>query len=205
MKRWSASSLLLAAGLLITGVAFAHEYPERTRQPSRLRSGHERVVSGGYAFALGWLDEPPVVGLKNAVYIEVSRADDGTPIEGAEASLTAQIEFGGRTRDLILRPIEDTPGAYAGDFIPTRRGTYTLTLGGAIDGQAIDARSEIEEVANAASLEFPEAQPAAADLQQSIDDLRGELGTARAFAVAGLALAAIGLVLAAVALGKRRA
>ncbi|HLF28516.1 MAG TPA: hypothetical protein VJG32_19450 [Anaerolineae bacterium] len=188
MKRWFIPCLLVVAGLLITETAFAHE----------------RVVSGQYAFVLGWLEEPPVVGLKNAVTIEVSLDADGAPLTGAEGSLTAQLEFGGQTRELILAPVEDTPGLYLSSFIPTRRGTYTVRLGGIIDGEPIEATAEIEEVGSAASLEFPEAQPAASDLQQSIEGLRGEIGTARAFGVAGAALGAIGLVLAAVSLGRKK-
>lgn len=138
MKRWIIPGLTALALIAMAGSALAHE----------------RVVSGKYAFVLGWLEEPPIVGLKNAALVEVSLAEEGTPVTGAEATLTAQIEFGGRTRDLILRPVEGEDGAYAGDFIPTRRGTYALRLGGSVDGQAIDVSAEIEEVTSAASLEF---------------------------------------------------
>jgi hypothetical protein len=165
---------------------------------------HERIVSGDYAFVVGWLEEPPIVGLKNAAWIKVTRADNGAPVTGAEGALTARIEYGGRSRDLVLRPILTEAGAYAGDFIPTRRGTYTLHLGGTIDTQPIDASGEIEEVVSAAGLEFPEALPGAGDLQASIEALQGEVGAARAFAVAGLALGAIGLVLAGVSLGRKK-
>ena len=188
MMRWLASGLLMAAALLTAGTALAHE----------------RIVSGDYVFVAGWLEEPPLAGLKNAAYLEISRVDDGTPVAGAEATLTAQIQYGGRARDLILRPIEGRPGAYAGDFIPTRRGTYTLVLGGSIEGQPIEVSAEIEEAISAASLEFPEAQPTTGELQASIEQARGEASGARAFGVAGLALAAIGLVLAAVAVGRKK-
>jgi len=189
MKRWIIPGLAIAmAGWMLVGTALAHE----------------RVVSGEYAFVLGWLEEPPVAGLKNGASIEISLADSDEPVEGAEATLTASIEYGGASRDLTLRPLEGGPGAYAGDFIPTRRGTYTLKLGGTLGDQAIDVSSEIEEVGSAAGLEFPEAQPSPFDLQQSIDALRGEVSGARAFGVAGLALAVVGLVLGAVALGRRK-
>jgi len=188
MKRRIIPGLLLLAALLASGTALAHE----------------RVVSGDYVFLLGWLEEPPLVGLKNAAYVEISRLDSGEPVVGAEGSLSARIEAGGRSRDLVLRPIEDVPGAYAGDFIPTRRGTYTLELSGSLGGQSIDVSGEIEEVTSAAGLEFPETQPTASELQASIDELRGEISGARTFGVAGLALAAIGLVLAAVSLGRKR-
>jgi hypothetical protein len=187
MKHWIIPGLILAV-LLASGTALAHE----------------RVVSGDYALVLGWLEEPPLVGLKNAAYIEISRLDNGEPVTGAEGTLTARVEAGGRSRDLPLRPVEGAPGAYAGDFIPTRRGTYTLQLGGSIEGQPVDASAEIEEVTSAAGLEFPEPQPSASDLQTSIDDLRGEIGGARAFGLGGLALAAIGLVLAAVSLRRKQ-
>ena len=188
MKRWLAAGLLILAGLLIYGTALAHE----------------EIVSGDYVLVVGWLEEPPLAGLKNAVSIEVSHVDDDTPVAGAEATLTAEIRYGGQARDLVLRPIEGKPGAYAGDFIPTRRGTYTLVLGGSIEGQPVEASAEIEEVTSAGSLEFPEAQPTTEELQASIEEVRGEVSGARAFGVAGLALAAIGLVLAAVALGRRK-
>ena len=188
MKRWLTASLLILAVLLAYGTVLAHE----------------EIIAGDYALIVGWLEEPPLAGLKNAAYIEISRVDDGAPVAGAEGTLTAQIQYGGQARDLILRPIEDRPGAYAGDFIPTRRGTYTLVLGGSIEGQPVEASAEIEEVTSASSLEFPKAQPTAGELQASIEEVRAEVSGARAFGVAGLALAAIGLVLAAVALGRRK-
>lgn len=163
---------------------------------------HERIVSGDYAFTLGWLDEPPIVGLKNAALLELATASDDQPVTGAEATLSAQIEFGGKTKELILRPLEDAPGSYAADFIPTRRGTYTLKIGGTINGQAVEVRNEIEEVGSADSLTFPE--PLGGDTQAALEALRGEVSSARAFGVAGAALGAIGLVLAGVTLGRKR-
>lgn len=177
--------LIVLAVLFITGTAFAHE----------------RIVSGDYAFVLGWLEEPPVVGFKNAALVEVATAKDDQPVEGAEATLTAHIVYGGKTKELLLRPLEGQAGVYVGDFIPTRRGTYTLKLGGTINGQAIDVSHEIEEVGTADSLTFPEPQ---GDVQKSIEALRTELSTTRIFAIVGAALGTIGLVLAGVAIGRSR-
>jgi hypothetical protein len=162
---------------------------------------HERIVSGDYAFVLGWLDEPPVVGLKNAALVEVTTAKDDQPVVGAEGTLTAQIVYGGKSKELLLRPLEGSPGTYVGDFIPTRRGTYTLKLGGSINGQPIEVSNEIEEVGSLDSLTFPEPQ---VDLQKSIDALQSELSTTRMFAIVGAALGTIGLMLAGVAIGRSR-
>jgi hypothetical protein len=184
MKRWGLALIVLAA-VLVTGTALAHE----------------RIVSGDYALTLGWLDEPPVAGLKNAALVEVTTAKNDQPVEGAEGTLTAQIVYGGKSKELLLRSLEGQPGVYAGDFVPTRRGTYTLKLGGTINGQPIEVSHEIEEVGSLDSLTFPEPQ---ADLQKSIEALQSELGTTRIFAVVGAALGTIGLVLAGVALGRSR-
>jgi hypothetical protein len=184
MKRWGIALLALLL-VLLTNTALAHE----------------RIVSGDYAFVLGWLEEPPVVGLKNAALVEVTTAQDDQPVEGAEGTLTAQIVYGGKSKELLLRPLEGQPGTYVGDFIPTRRGTYTLKLSGTIDGQAIEVSNEIEEVGSLDSLTFPEPQ---ADLQKSIEALQSELSSARMFAIVGAALGTIGLVLAGVAIGRSR-
>jgi hypothetical protein len=162
---------------------------------------HERIVSGDYAFVMGWLEEPPVVGLKNAALVEVTTAKGDQPVAGAEGTLTAQIVYGGKSKELLLRPLEGQPGVYVGDFIPTRRGTYTLKLGGTINGQAIEASNKIEEVGSLESLTFPEPQ---IDLQKSIEALQSELSTTRLLAIIGAALGTIGLVLAGVAIGRSR-
>src|SRR5512135_2728391 len=156
LKRWGVIGSI-AAALLLAGTAAARPLT------------HERIVSGDYVLTLGWLDEPAIVGLKNAALVEVATAKDDQPVEGAEGSLTAQIVYGGKGKELLLRPLEGQPGSYVGDFIPTRRGTYTLKLGGAINGQPVAVSSDIEEVSTPDSLAFPEPQ---ADLQASIEALQ---------------------------------
>ena len=186
LKYRIAAALAVLATLLIVGTA----------------SAHTRIVKGDAVFVLGWLDEPPVAGLKNAAWVQISTATDNKPITGAEATLTAQIQYGGKSYDLILLPLAGQPGTYVGSFIPTRRGTYTLKLGGTLNNQPIDVSSEIEEVGSADSLAFPE--PVNADIQQSLDDLHSELNTARAFGLAGLVVGAISLALAGILFGRLR-
>ncbi len=185
MKRWGVMLIAVLAALSAAGLVLAHE----------------RIVSGNYAFVLGWLEEPPIVGLKNAALVEVTTAKDDQPVEGAEGTLTAQIVYGGQSKELLLRPLAGQPGVYAGDFIPTRRGTYTLKLGGTLNGQPIEMSSEIEEVSSPDSLTFPEPQ---VDLQKSIEALQSEVSTTRTFAVVGATLGTIGLVLAGVAISHSR-
>ncbi len=184
MKRWGVWLIILLL-VLVTGTALAHE----------------RIVSGDYALTVGWLDEPPIVGFKNAALVEVATAKDDKPVAGAEGTLTAQIIYGGQSKDLLLTPLEGQAGTYVGDFIPTQRGTYTLRVGGTINGQAVDVRTDIEEVVTPDSLAFPAPQ---GDLQKSIDALQNDLNTTRLFALIGAALGIVGLIAAGVALGRSR-
>jgi hypothetical protein len=187
MKKWIVTGLTAAVLLTLAGTAFAHE----------------RIEVGDYVFVLGWVDEPPLVGLRNAAFIEITLKSDGSPVTGAEASLAAAVAYGGQSRDLVFRPLGE-PGQYAADFIPTRRGIYTLKLTGALGEQPIDISGEIEEVLSAASAQFPEEQPTAGELLQALDEVRGEIGSARLFGIVGLLLGAIGVVLAGVALSRKR-
>jgi hypothetical protein len=186
MKYLMATAAALVVVVLIAGTALAHA----------------RVVQGDYAFVLGWLDEPPVAGLKNAALVELSTTADNQPVTGAEATLTAQIAYGGKTRDLLLRPLAGSPGTYVGDFIPSRRGTYTLKLGGTVGSQPIDVSADIEEVGSSDNLAFPE--PVNSDLQKAIDDLQSQLSTARLIGLTGLLVGLISLVLVVLLFSRQR-
>lgn len=166
---------------------------------------HTSIEVGPYTLEVGWVDEPPLAGMKNAVFISITNKDTNQPVEGV-STLEVTVSTGGKDRKLDVRPLsEDKPGQYAADFIPTRRGTYTVKLSGKIESTDVTTTVDIEEVADANSLAFPDSQADASALQKSIDDLRGEVSSARSFGVAGAALGAIGLVLAGVALGRKRA
>ena len=188
LKRWGILAGI-AAVLLSAGTVAARPL------------AHERIVSGDYAFVLGWLEEPPVVGLKNAALVEVRRPRTISPWKARKERSPRRLSMAAKARNCCCDRWKDQPGVYVGDFIPTRRGTYTLKLGGTINGQSIEVSNEIEEVGSLDSLTFPEPQ---ADLQKSIEALQSELSTTRIFAVVGAALGTIGLVLAGVALGRSR-
>ena len=165
---------------------------------------HTSLNIGSYTVEVGWVDEPALVGMKNAVFISITNKDTDKPVEGV-STLEVTVSTGGKDRKLDVRPLsEDTPGQYAADFVPTRRGTYTVKLSGKIESTDVNTSVDIEEVADANSLAFPDSQVDAGTLQKSIDDLRGDVSSARTFGVAGAALGTIGLVLAGVALGRKR-
>ena len=189
MKRWGLVALLIALLSLNVGRALAHQ----------------GITVGPYAMEVGWVDEPSIVGVKNAVFVSIATSADSKPVDGVNA-LVVTVSMGGQEKKLELQPLgENTPGQYAANFIPTRRGTYTVKLSGKIGSTDVNTSVDIEETVDPSSLQFPalDAQSSISDLQKKIDDLSSQLGSARGFAVAGLALAVIALALAGSSLRKK--
>ncbi len=188
MKRKSLLFVLLIICLINANVAFAHQ----------------GITIGQYKLEVGWADEPAIVGMKNAVFISIATADD-KPVENV-STLNVTVSMGGQDKPLELRPLgENTPGQYVADFIPTRRGTYTVKLSGKIESTDANSSVDIEETVDASSLQFPsiDQQTSASDLQKQLTDLSSHIGSVHGFAIAGLALAVIALALAGSSLRKK--
>jgi hypothetical protein len=162
---------------------------------------HARTEIGPYVVVIGWVDEPPVVGQRNALYLEVSR--DGEPVTGVEATLDAEIGYGGRTMRANLNPAE-VPGTYTATFVPTVRGQYDVRLFGAIEDTAVDQVVQPEEVGDGAMLYFPEPLPDSRALQQQVEQLESDLSTARILTLVALAAAVAAVALGALSLARKR-
>lgn len=177
----------LLAGMLLLGLLAA---------PAA--HAHTRVTVGPYDIVVGWVTEPPIVGERNALLVEIWQ--DGAPVEGAEASLGAVILYGGRTFQANLNPMPGRPGQYAAELVPTVRGQYSVQLTGSLGELSVDETLEPEEVFPADRLQFPEAQPDARELQQRLESsvaaLESQVRTARLLAIGGLALGLAGFGLA---------
>jgi len=155
---------------------------------------HEEVQVGPYTLEIGWLDEPPLVGIKNAVFLSIVNEETGEPVEGISA-LKVAISAGNRERELLMRPLgEDTPGQFAGDFIPTRRGVYEVKLTGKIEDTDVDVTREIEEVEDAASIQFPEPLPDALAANRAVEEAKAAASNAQTLAIVGIVVGAIGVL-----------
>jgi hypothetical protein len=142
---------------------------------------------------VGWQNEPVVAGERNALTFAFSEGEQ--PVSGVEATLDAEVSYGGRTTSVNLTPT-DTPGLYTAELYPTVRGQYSVRLFGTLGETGVDELIEPEEVLPAAQLQFPEALPDTLAIQQEVEALQGQVQTARtvAFVAAGLGLLALVLV-----------
>ena len=165
---------------------------------------HTSLKIGPYTVEVGWVDEPPIVGEKNAVFISITNDDTGKPVEGV-STLKVTVSTGGKERQLDLRPLSaDLPGQYAADFIPTRRGTYTVKLSGQIEQTNVMTSTDIEEVIPASDLQFPEPVLDAQTISQSVSQAQSAVSTANTTALIALGVGIIGVLLGGLALLRGR-
>lgn len=164
-------------------------------------SAHVRVDVGPYAIVFGWLTEPPIVGERNAVIVEISQ--DGEPVTGAEADLSIELLYGSESFRANLNPTT-TPGFYTVDVFPTIRGQYQVRLFGDLAETAVDVTAEPEPVFAGDRIQFPEPLPDARELQRTITTLETNLQSARTITYIAVATAVLALLLAIFGLVRKR-
>ncbi len=116
---------------------------------------HTTVHVGNYDVEVGWADEPPLVGQRNAIVINVSNpANANAQVDVSK--LTVDVTYGGQTKTLALQPLgESTVNQYIAPLLPTVPGQYTLQLRGQLDTTEISQDVQPEEVLPADTLNFP--------------------------------------------------
>jgi hypothetical protein len=162
---------------------------------------HTRVEIGPYIVVVGWQNEPVIAGERNALVFEISEGEEA--VNGVEATLDAQVLYGGRSMTANLAPTS-TPGLYRAELFPTVRGQYTVRLFGTLGDTPVDELIEPEEVLPAGQLHFPEALPDTLELQQQLNGLQGQVQGLRTAAFAGTGLGLLGLLVGAIGLLRRR-
>jgi hypothetical protein len=116
---------------------------------------HTTVHVGNYDVEVGWVDEPPIVGQRNAIVVNVSNTTDANANVDI-SKLTVDVTYGGQTKTLTLQPLsEDTTNQYTAPILPLVPGQYTVQLRGQLDTTNITQDVTPEEVVPADTLAFP--------------------------------------------------
>jgi hypothetical protein len=165
-------------------------------------SAHEHREVGDYEFTVGFTGEPALVGEPNGLdlRVQLGHGDDGTPVEGLQESLQAEITFGGETRELPLRARFGMPGAYTSDIIPTAEGAYTFRIFGTIEGMDVDESftsgpDTFAEVESTDEISFPAVAAANEDssANNAVSDAQDTADSARTLAIVGIIAGILGL------------
>lgn len=146
-----------------------------------LAAAHESrtIGDGRYQIEAGFMDEPAFAGDKNGLKFLVTEAPPstsaeasheehedheagaGTPVEGLEEPLKAEVIFEGQTLALPLRATFGEPGGYSSVFFPIEAGDYTFRIYGTIGDTDIDetftsSPESFSSVADPAAFQFPQ-------------------------------------------------
>ena len=202
-------------GLIVFGFGFTFAY------------AHTTVQVDPYEIEAGWQDEPPVVGILNAITFDVREPGDvegvSTGVLNAFKKLEVTVISGGASKVLDINT-DPRPGHYYAKIIPTKTGSLEVKLTGEINGVEIDIIIPIEDVESTSILDFPPTsgsssgqevtalKNAVTSLQQDVSSIKAgdststssDEGAAYNFAVFGLSLGAAGVILAIIAMVKRK-
>lgn len=136
---------------------------------------HTEINIEDYVVDIGWGDEPPVVGFKNFIIIEILQDQDGemSGVQDAFQNIQAVARSGGVSKELDI--IEDPePGIYRANIIPTKVGTIVIQLRGELSGTVIDIQVPIEDVEGTAVLDFP---PTSSSSDQDVVSIKNALNS----------------------------
>ena len=209
-------TLFVITGLVVLGFGFSFAYADTTIQVDP------------YEIEVGWQDEPPVVGILNAITIDIREPGDvegvSTGITNGFKKLEASVVSGGASKVLDINT-DPRPGHYYAKIIPTKTGSLQVELKGEINGIEIDVIIPIEDVESTSILDFPPTassssgqevtalKNAVTSLQKDISSMKAQGsitstgsdgGAAYNFAVFGLSLGAAGVILAVIAMVRRK-
>ena len=212
-------SFFAIAGLVIFGFSFPFVY------------AHTTIEVGPYEIEVGWQDEPPVVGILNAITIDIREPGNvegvSMGITNAFRNLDATIVSGGASKVLDINT-DPRPGHYYAKIIPTKTGSLEIKLQGEINGIEINEVIPVEDVESTSVLDFPARsgsssgqevsalKNAVTSLQKDVSSIKSQVGgidtrsgnfdaeTAYNFGVFGISLGAAGVILAIIAMVKRK-
>lgn len=121
----------------------------------QIASAHTTIHVGNYDVEIGWMDEPPIIGQRNAIVMNVSNTTStNAPVDISK--LSVDVTYGGQTKTLSLQPLgEGTTNQYIAPILPTIPGQYTIQLRGQLDTTNISQDVQPEEVMSSDVLAFP--------------------------------------------------
>jgi len=211
--------LFAIVGLIDLGSGFSSVY------------AHTTIEVGPYEIEVGWQDAPPVVGILNAITIEIREPGDvegvSMGITSAFKNLQASVVSGGASKVLDINT-DPRPGHYYAKIIPTKTGSLEMKLQGEVNGIKINEIISVEDVESTSVLDFPTTSSsssgqevtalknAVTSIQKDVSLIKSQVGgidtssgnfdaeTAYNFGVFGVSLGAAGIILAIIAMIKRK-
>lgn len=176
----------------------------------RTAQAHTVTNVGDYAIIVGWVNEPPVVGVWNTMYVDIFNQEEELD---ASAVQLRQLEL---VSGEITRPTAPSRGSsgetvrYAVSFMPTAVGATGAHIIGTLDGEPLDVTVFPEPVEAANIAQFPDVALSNGDLQTGLIRLEDQLAAQQTQMVIAYVVGGAGLLIGAAGLavalqGRRKA
>ena len=137
---------------------------------------HTDIHVGDVIIEAGWENEPPLAGELNSIFLGFTK--DSNPLVIDPRSITIEVKYGGVVRTIDIEPGEEL-GTYLSPIIPTRLGSYMISIKGMVDGNNVEAEIPIEDTEDKQKLAFPdtsadstELKNLASQIQSSVNQLQ---------------------------------
>jgi hypothetical protein len=164
-------------------------------------SAHDHIEVGDYELTVGFTGEPALVNEPNGLdlRVQLGHGDTGTPVEGLQETLKAEVSYAGETKELELRARFGQPGAYTADIFPTEAGAYTFHIFGTIEGTDVDETvtsgpETFSEVESTDAIAFPATASGADSGNNAASDAQDTADSAKTLAIVGIVAGVLGLV-----------
>jgi hypothetical protein len=163
--------------LLVVGVAHAHTVTE----------------IGDYAIIAAWENEPPVVGERNSIVVDIFNADG--EISATDVTLRQfELVNGETTRSAVPGQSFAETVRYRVSFIPTVEGEIGVRLVGTLAGEPLDVIVYPERVESANIIQFPDVTLSDAALQDGLIRIEDRMSGLERQIIIAYVIAAGGIV-----------
>jgi hypothetical protein len=115
---------------------------------------------GNTKIEVGWSDEPPLTGQVNNIIVAINKTSaygHDSPVINALADLDIKEKYGSITKSIDFIPSEQAEGLYESKILPTRVGSYSLTMNGTIQGEKVsNIEIPLDIVESSQKISFPD-------------------------------------------------
>lgn len=146
-------------------------------------SAHEHVTAGDLEFIVGWGTEPAILYQMNTITVEVQHnlePSGSEVVSGVATNFTVSLSTGTVTAIKTVEEVPEEPGTYAFPIVPTREGTYTVTIVGQINGTQFNVSTDPEDVEAGLDVNFPVSDPTVKDLGDNATDQQAQIASLEA-------------------------
>lgn len=148
-----------------------------------LASAHasQYTADGKFKVTFGFLNEPAVTWTKTGLDLIITDNATGGPVDGADKTLNATLEYTGFSHGFKLAPQFGAHGRYTDTITMTRPGLYTLHVTGTINGSAVDLRiPQKEATPDINDTYFPDHPASLQDMQARMDAMQAQIDALKA-------------------------